>query len=267
MKITLFTSNQNRHNSLINLISENCDELFVIQECKSVFPGIVPGQYPTNELMKKYFKKVKNAEEKFFSQSSIYSNLNKKINILPIIYGDLSKFSIEKLSLFLNSDIYIVFGSSYIKGDLINFLIKKKTINIHMGISPYYRGTDCNFWALYDNNPDLVGASIHMLSSGLDSGDILYHAISTLKDDPFNYTMSTVLAAFKSIIVRLKDKTLFKIKPQPQNKKLEIRYSRKDDFNENVVKKFLEKDIDLKKKEFNLSKFKDPYVLKYDEKY
>ena len=66
----------------------------------------------------------------------------------------------------------------YIKGPLVNFLIKKKAINIHMGISPYYRGADCNFWAMYDGNSHLVGATIHMLSKGLDSGSILYHAMS-----------------------------------------------------------------------------------------
>ena len=31
---------------------------------------------------------------------------------------------------FLNSDFYVVFGSSYIKGQLIEFLIEKKAINI-----------------------------------------------------------------------------------------------------------------------------------------
>ena len=50
-----------------------------------------------------------------------------------------------------------------------------------MGISPYYRGTDCNFWAMYDNNPHLVGSTIHLLTKGLDSGPILYHALSKLK--------------------------------------------------------------------------------------
>jgi len=39
-----------------------------------------------------------------------------------------------------------------------------------MGISPYYRGNDCNFWALNDNNPHLVGSTIHLLSKGLDNG-------------------------------------------------------------------------------------------------
>ena len=32
-------------------------------------------------------------------------------------------------------------GSSLIK----EYKILKKTINIHMGVSPYYRGADCNF--------------------------------------------------------------------------------------------------------------------------
>ena len=43
-----------------------------------------------------------------------------------------------------------------------------------MGVSPYYRGADCNFWALYDSNYHLVGSTIHYLSKGIDSGDIIY---------------------------------------------------------------------------------------------
>ena len=27
-----------------------------------------------------------------------------------------------------------------------------------MGVSPYYRGADCNFWAQNDKNSNLVGA-------------------------------------------------------------------------------------------------------------
>ena len=30
-----------------------------------------------------------------------------------------------------------------------------------LGISPQYRGSSCNFWALYDNNPHLVGATMN----------------------------------------------------------------------------------------------------------
>ena len=261
MKVTLFTSNQNRHNYLINLLSEISSELFVIQECSTLFPGIVPGHYPASELMKKYFDKVLNAQIKIFG-SSYVNNSKNNIKILPMLTGDLNKCSLEILSNFLKSDIYIVFGSSYIKGELIDFLVKQKAINIHMGVSPYYRGTDCNFWSLYDGNPHMVGATIHMLSKGLDSGAMLYHAMSNIKTNPFEYTMSTVKSAFHSISTRIKDESIFDIKPITQDKSKEIRYSKKSEFDEDVVKKFFNKKIDLISKDFNESLLKDPYFLK-----
>ena len=52
----------------------------------------------------------------------------KNINLLPILLGDINKCSLSFLSNFLKSDIYIVFGSSYIKGELADFLIKKKQL-------------------------------------------------------------------------------------------------------------------------------------------
>ena len=70
---------------------------------------------------------------------------------------------------------------------MADFLLKKKAINIHMGISPYYRGADCNFWAIYDKNPSLVGATIQLLSKKLDYGLILYHETSDFHKDPFVY--------------------------------------------------------------------------------
>ncbi|MDC3062062.1 formyltransferase family protein [Candidatus Pelagibacter sp.] len=261
MKITLFTSNKNRHNYLINLLSEVSDELYVIQECSTIFPGIVPGDYQVSPIMKKYFENVINAQFHLFGNSYV-NNRNKNIKILPIISGDLNKCSMNLLSDFLKSDVYVVFGSSYIKGELVDFLVKQKAINIHAGVSPYYRGTDCNFWALYDENTHLVGTTIHLLSKGLDSGPILYHAMSNLKNNPFEYTMSTIKSAFHSITERIKDNSLFSIIPEAQNKKKEIRYSRKGEFNEEIVKKYFEKKIDLNKKEFNNSLLKEPFFLK-----
>ena len=211
--------------------------------------------------MEEYFKKVNNAQKKLFGNPADL-NKNKNVNLISLQSGELNKCSIESLNNFLKSDIYIVFGSSYIKGELVNLLIKNKALNIHMGVSPYYRGTDCNFWALYDENPHLVGATIHLLSKGLDSGPMLYHALSKIKEDPFLYTMSTVKSAFHSLVERIKNKKIFEYLPEEQNKSKEVRYSKKGDFNEEVVKKFLSKKIDLNKKIFKTSLYKDPYFLK-----
>lgn len=259
MKITLFTSNKSRHNYLINLLSIVCEQLYVIQECRTVFTKTISDK-KNSKIIKKYFKKVDIAQNKFFGNP--YINItNKNIKTLPLQFGDLNKYSIKMLNSFLKSDMYIVFGSSFIKGELANFLIKKKAINIHMGVSPYYRGTDCNFWALYDNNPHLVGATIHFLSKGLDNGPILYHAMSKIRKNPFDYTMSTVKSAFYSLLERIKNKSLYNLRSIEQIKNKQIRYSKKNQFNETVIKNYFKKKINLKSKEFNYSLLKDPYFL------
>ena len=260
MRITLFTSNNYRHNYLINLLSKCCDELFVIQECKNSIKKRNNEKKQVTNILEIYLNKVNDAQSKIFKQDVINMNF-KNVKIFPIQYGELNKFSLSKLKNFLNSDIYIVYGSSYIKGELIEFLVKKKAINIHAGVSPYYRGAGCNFWALYDGNPHLVGATIHLLSKGLDSGPVLYHAMSNLKTNPFEYTMSTLKSAFHSIGDRVKDGNILKIKPVFQDKNKEIRFSKINDFNENIVTEYFKKDINLNSKNFDNTLLIDPFFL------
>ena len=257
MKITLFTSNKSRHNYLINLLSKVSDQLFVVQECDKINPE----QNLTSETMNRYFKQVNNAQVKFLENLQT-NNQSKNIKLLPIMFGSLSNYPLPFSSDFLKSDIYIIFGSSYIKGELIDQLIEKKAINIHMGVSPYYLGTDCNFWALYDNNPHLVGSTIHMLSRGIDNGPILYHAMSNIKSNPFVYTMSTVQSAIDSIVEKINDKSIFEIEPIKQDKLKQIRYSTSVEFSEPIIKKYFEKDINLNSKKFDNLLLKNPYYLK-----
>ena len=129
MKITLFTLNKNRHNYLINLLSAASEELFVIQECSTIFPGIIPGIYQTSPIMKKYFENVNNAQSKLFGNSYV-NNLKKNIKILPMLSGDLNQCSMDLLSDFLKSDFYVL--DIYIKVSfqiLVKFLLKFFELN------------------------------------------------------------------------------------------------------------------------------------------
>ena len=49
--------------------------------------------------------------------------------------------------------------------------------------------------------------------------------------------------------------------PINQDKNKEIRFSRKIDFNEDVIKEYLNKKIDLQSRDFNKALLKDPYFL------
>ena len=68
MKITLFTSNNYRHNYLINLLSNFCDELWVVQECKTLFAGKNDEKYQNKNIIEKYFIKVLEAQNKIFKK-------------------------------------------------------------------------------------------------------------------------------------------------------------------------------------------------------
>jgi hypothetical protein len=117
-----------------------------------------------------------------------------------------------------------------------------------MGVSPYYRGSSCNFWALYDGNPDLVGATIHMLSRGLDSGKMLFHALpEPTVCDPFLLGMRAVRAAHNALAEEIAAGTLMNHPPEAQDKVLEIRYTRNSDFTDEVARDYLSRGVDAAK--------------------
>jgi methionyl-tRNA formyltransferase len=234
MKITIFTSNSIRHHSLINRISKLGHKCFAVIEKNKLSNG-------SNKsiLNKRYFKEVAKSEKKILKNKSLSK---KKIIFLYTQWGKINYLKKNKHKDFLNSDLYIVFGSSYIKGWLVNYLIKKKAINIHMGISPYYKGAACNFWAVYDNNPHFVGATIHYLSKGIDNGKILFHVLPSIKcKSDFDFTMRSALSAQKALISKIKNKSIFKLKSYSQDKKKLIRYSKIEDFNSSIIEKYSKK--------------------------
>ncbi|MCW2876616.1 MAG: hypothetical protein JWQ95_716 [Sphaerisporangium sp.] len=63
-------------------------------------------------------------------------------------------------------------------------------INIHVGITPRYRGVHGGFWAIYEGRSELVGTTIHLVDPGVDTGAIL--AQKSVAVDPFSDTYRTL---------------------------------------------------------------------------
>ncbi len=260
MNITIFTSNKVRHLYLIKKLSKICEKLFVVLETDTIFTGLNEGDYNISKIKKEYFSRVIEAEKKIFSDETNYLD-ESNLSILPIKLKDINNLTIDYLNPFLKSDLYIVYGSSYIKNDLLNILKLKKTLNIHGGLSPWFKGTDCNFWALYLNKPQFVGSTIHYLTEEIDGGDILYHALSNIEtDDPFIYSMSTIKSAFISIIKRISSKKIFSLSSVKQDKKKIIKQSFKKDFTDKTIEDFYKMKIDLRNLKFDQSLYKDSYI-------
>ena len=239
MRITVFTSNQPRHVALIESLAGIADVVFAVQECNTVFPGQVDDFFRKSDVMRDYFGRVIAAERDVFGGPR-FGPANAVQ--LPIKMGDLNRIELDALRPALESDAYVVFGASFINGPLCDFLVERGALNIHMGVSPYYRGSSTNFWALYDRRPDYVGATIHLLSRGLDSGPMLFHAFPpTEAVDPFVLGMKAVKAAHTTLIESIRTGEIHRIEPTPQDKSLQIRYTRNADFTDEVAREYLDR--------------------------
>jgi methionyl-tRNA formyltransferase len=72
-------------------------------------------------------------------------------------------------------DALLVFGTSIV-GDEVLALARDLALNVHTGISPRYRGTDCAFWPVANGEPEWIGATVHECISAVDGGRIFGRA-------------------------------------------------------------------------------------------
>lgn len=238
MRISVFTSNQRRHLGLLSKLATIADEIFAVIECNTVFPGQVADFFQKSEVMQRYLTKVMEAEQEIFGELDF---LPANVSVLSLKMGDLSLLSREPLRAAIDSDLLVVFGASFIRGWLAEELVARRAVNIHMGLSPYYRGSSCNFWAMHDGRPNFVGATLHYLSKGLDSGPIIAHVRPEFKgEDPFGFTMKSAEAVQERLLAEIRSDTLLSLPGTPQDRDLELRYSRNADFDDRVAGQFLE---------------------------
>ena len=237
MKITVFTGNQPRHLALLSALASLGEEVYAIQECSTVRPGQVADLFKKSDVMQDYFQRVIRAEQAVFGGGSFCPP---EVRQRALRMGDLNLLDVSEFGPALESDVFIVFGSSYIKGELADFLVQHRALNIHMGTSPYYRGSSTNFWAMYDGRPQYVGATIHYLSAGLDSGPMLFHALPPAEaTEAFLLGMIAVRAAHRGLIQALASDTLKTMTPVQQDRARELRYSRNSDFTDAVAADYL----------------------------
>jgi methionyl-tRNA formyltransferase len=76
-------------------------------------------------------------------------------------------------------DILAIYGTGLIPETVLRYA-RTLAINMHTGLSPYYRGTACAFWPLHENEPEKLGATVHECTSEIDGGQIFSCARSSL---------------------------------------------------------------------------------------
>ena len=155
----------------------------IISEPKIKREGIIR----RDEILKKYnlsIDKMYESSEKYHKVDSI--NDDECIELLKSI----------------NPDIVIINGTRIVSEKTLN-CIDASFINMHMGITPKYRGVHGGYWALIEDDRDHCGVTVHKVDTGVDTGKILYQDViePTNKDNLYTYQY---LQAAKGVDLELK---------------------------------------------------------------
>ena len=73
----------------------------------------------------------------------------------------------------LKPDMLVSYGCSLIRSDMLSEF-RGRFLNVHLGLSPYYRGVGTNFWPLVNEEPEYVGATFMHIDKGIDTGEIIH---------------------------------------------------------------------------------------------
>jgi hypothetical protein len=125
---------------------------------------------------------------------------------LRVIYcNNINEPNVEHLLEKEKPDLLLDHGTSIVKDHIIEKA--PLALNLHWGLSPYYRGTHCTEWALVNWDPFNIGVTIHLLAREIDGGDVLGQGRVSIKpeDSVDSINMKLTREGTKIIIDVLQD--------------------------------------------------------------
>lgn len=215
MKVVLLTSDSLRHNFIAHSLAKQLDLALVITEKKS--PAITDTASLNKKdkvFMEQHFLGRKNSEEQYFG---LYQDFPSTSELLEVEHGGINSKEVFERIENTQPDFIILFGTSIIKEQLLN-KYPSRIINLHLGLSPYYRGSATNLFPYYYEEPECVGGTIHLATAAIDKGDILHQFRPDIKegDSLHDIGNKVILRAGKLLPEILKKYDRGVIKPKEQ---------------------------------------------------
>ncbi|MEQ9409292.1 MAG: formyltransferase family protein [Fuerstiella sp.] len=90
----------------------------------------------------------------------------------------------------LRPDILVVHSQAWVTKKVRDTAASGLVIGGHPGITPYYRGSHSPFWALLNNQPDMIGWTAFHVDKGVDSGDVIVQGRLQIQPDDSYMTLN-----------------------------------------------------------------------------
>lgn len=138
-------------------------------------PSAIVGRVKKEVYGKELRKRAEAVNMKGFGQDGLEINTSALTGELIYTGGcnDINnEVYVEKLRR-LSPDVVAVCGASILRKPILD-VAPMGTINLHGGLAQWYRGVWTTLWAVYNEEPQYVGATVHYVSGGIDDGNIIH---------------------------------------------------------------------------------------------
>lgn len=182
-KIVILTGNELRHQYFRQRIAQSKNIKVLCSYCESDernLYSIVRKESIVNSLRLQHLEQRQKYEEEFFLDFCQKTDDESNSTIIP--KGDINKEEYVQEIIKLNPDMIISYGCSIIKSELM-YLFKKRFINVHLGLSPYYRGSGTNYFPFVNGEPVFCGVTFMYIDEGVDTGDIIYQIRADIREN------------------------------------------------------------------------------------
>ena len=200
MKAIMLTSTFRRHQFVVNTVAARCELAGVWQEEKTFRPERYATDAADEAVIQRHFAARDDSEARYFAADASL-RLQPGVTHRQVAGGGCSDPSEVALMTAAQPDVVLVFGTGILREPLLS-AFDGRIINIHLGLSPYYRGAGTNFWPLVNREPEYVGATVHYLDAGIDTGPIIAHARPVVErgDGPHDLGNKTIVSAAQALL-------------------------------------------------------------------
>lgn len=238
IKIVILTGGELRHDFVRKYIANSEDIDVLATYCEGAEKSLkilVEKDVNPDELRLKHLQAREQSEQDFFDLYCQIAPDNS--NPIEIAKGAINLQTHVDDIIALNPDLIIAYGCSIVKGDLLSHF-EGRFLNVHLGLSPYYRGSGTNFWPLVNGEFEFVGATFMYIDAGVDTGEVIHQirAKMTFADSPSQIGNRLIVEIAKEYIKVIRSFSQLKNMPTSIfNEAYEPRYYRKKDFDESSV--------------------------------
>ena len=233
MRIALITSNEIRHiffRRMVNIFKNSSVVFCICEKADNSQYNQVLNNENSTAAEKNHFIQRENTEKDFFEV--FLENSEEAKNTHFMNKGAINSDEILQEKLYQSKpDIIVSYGSSIIKDNIIN-KFPKKFLNIHLGLSPYYKGAGTNLWPLVNNEPEYLGITYMYIDAGIDTGAIIHQIRPNIYSYDNVHTIGNRLIKEMTIELDFLLSKVENINSIPQWKIANEKIYKKKDFNE-----------------------------------